>query len=187
MKMRKALIAGFVAIGVTAATATTITLAPNASAAGWESVIDGSFSHYGAFESEWNYLYPWGSDHNGSARMYAGRGGGSHAYLENGVLTLKANRITWDEGHSGANPKPKIYYHSGAVHAKEHILVNDQFPTWDIHGEFRAPSSRGTWPAFWMTGAWSWPPEIDLVEYKGDRYNWFNTFRTSSDISTTKT
>jgi hypothetical protein len=25
-----------------------------------------SFSSYSTFESYWNYLYPWGSDHNGS-------------------------------------------------------------------------------------------------------------------------
>ena len=35
----------------------------------FETVIDGSFANYTTFEQYWNYLYPWGSDHNGAARM----------------------------------------------------------------------------------------------------------------------
>lgn len=27
---------------------------------------------------------------------------------------------------------------------------------------------KGTWPAAWLTGAKSWPPEIDLAEWKGN-------------------
>ena len=27
-----------------------------------------------------------------------------------------------------------------------------------------------------MTGANSWPPESDILEYKGDARNWFNTY-----------
>ncbi|MCK2244969.1 MULTISPECIES: hypothetical protein [unclassified Crossiella] len=37
-------------------------------AATWEDVVtSSSFGGYGALESEWNYRYPWGSDHNGSS------------------------------------------------------------------------------------------------------------------------
>ncbi|HEX8343418.1 MAG TPA: family 16 glycosylhydrolase [Actinoplanes sp.] len=182
MRLRTAAIA---AAAVTAVTVASGVLAPSASAATWESVIDGSLGSYGSLQSEWNYRYPWGSDHNGSARMYGSASDHNHVSLSGGVLTLKATRITWDEGTSTANPHPKIYYHSGAVHAKEQILVNDQFPNWEVRGDFRAPSARGTWPAFWLTGANSWPPESDILEYKGNRNNWFNTFRTSSDVSTT--
>ncbi|KAF8908485.1 hypothetical protein CPB85DRAFT_1436098 [Mucidula mucida] len=28
-----------------------------------------SFSSYSTFETYWNYLYPWGSDHNGSMQI----------------------------------------------------------------------------------------------------------------------
>jgi beta-glucanase (GH16 family) len=56
------------------------------------------------------------------------------------------------------------------------VLVNDQFPNWEVKGDFQAPSARGTWPAFWLTGANSWPPESDILEYKGDARNWFNTY-----------
>ena len=152
----------------------------------WETVIDASsLSSYSAFESKWNYLYPWGSDHNGTARMYASSTDHNHVYLSGGVLTIKATKISWNEGNSTADPHLPIRYHSGAIHAKHQILINDQFPNYEVKGDFQAPSSRGTWPAFWLTGVQSWPPESDILEFKGDSRNWFNTFRTSSDVSST--
>jgi hypothetical protein len=156
-----------------------------ARAAAWEDVINGSFASYGTFEAEWNYLYPWGSDHNGSARMYGSASDHNHIYLGSGVLTLKASRISWDEGTSSSTPHLPIRYHSGAVHAKNQIVVTSQFPEYEVKGEFQAPSAAGTWPAFWLTGVNSWPPESDILEFKGNSDNWFNTFRTSSDVSTT--
>jgi hypothetical protein len=154
----------------------------------WETVLDGAtFNSYAAFEAAWNYLYPWGSDHNGSARMYGSTTDHNHIYLENGVLTEKAVRINWNEGNSSHDPWLPIRYHSGAVHAKTHVLVNDQFPNWEVKGDFQAPSVKGSWPAFWLTGVNSWPPESDILEFKGDANNWQNTFRTPSDVSSTIT
>jgi galactan endo-beta-1,3-galactanase len=166
--------------------AAVLTAREPADAATWETVIDSSsLQSYQALEKEWNYLYPWGSDHNGSARMYGSTTDHNHVYLSDGNLVLKATRITWDEGRSTAKPNLPIRYHSGAVHAKEKILVSDQFPNYEVKGDFQAPSAPGTWPAFWLTGADSWPPESDILEFKGDNRNWFNTFRTSSDVSST--
>lgn len=167
--------------GGAGAAAAALGLTRPAAAATWETVIDGSFASYPALEAAWNHRYPWGSDHNGSARMYGSASDRNHVYLASpGVLTIKATRITWDEGNSSADPHLPIRYHSGAVHAKQHVLVNDQFPNWEVKGEFQAPSARGTWPAFWLTGADSWPPESDILEYKGDARNWFNTYRNAS-------
>ncbi|WP_328996221.1 family 16 glycosylhydrolase [Kribbella sp. NBC_01245] len=144
----------------------------------WETVIGtNTFASYSALESTWNYLYPWGSDHNGTARMYASPTDHNHVYLESGgVLVLKASRISWNEGNSSKDPYLPIRYHSGAIHSKLRLTVNDQFPDWEVKGDFQAPSARGTWPAFWVTGANSWPPESDILEYKGDARNWFNTY-----------
>lgn len=158
------------------------------SKAGWETLMGGNtFSDYANFESSWNYLYPWGSDHNGSARMYASANDRSQVYLEGGnVLVLKASPVSATEGKSTANPYLTIKYHSGAVHAKTQVMVTEQFPNWEVRGEFQAPTSKGTWPAFWLSGAWTWPPELDILELKGSATNWFNTFRSASDVSTTK-
>lgn len=176
---------GVLLVAVVAATVAAVPVR-DAQAATWETLINGSFRDRETLIESWNFGYPWGSDHNGTARMYASATDNNHVYLSpSGVLNLKATRISWDEGNSSSDPYLPIRYHSGAVHAKEQILVNDQFPNYEVKGEFQAPSARGTWPAFWLTGAWSWPPESDILEFKGDNRNWFNTFRTSADVSTT--
>jgi hypothetical protein len=145
--------------------------------AAWETVIDNhSFNNYDNFEAIWNYLYPWGSDHNGSARMYGSSYDHNHIYLNNGVLTLKASQISWDEGNSSSDPYLPINYHSGAIHAKHKILINDNYPNYELKARIQAPSSHGTWPAFWLTGADSWPPESDIMEFKGSNVNWQNTY-----------
>jgi hypothetical protein len=160
----------------------------SSNAAVFETVISNSFSNYGTLEANWNYLYPWGSDHNGSARMYASATDHNHVYLESGgVLRIKATRINWNEGNSSADPHLPIRYHSGAIHAKFHVLVNDQFPNYEIRGDFQAPSVRGSWPAFWLTGVNSWPPESDIMEFKGNTNNWQNTFRAWNDVTSTIT
>ncbi|WP_205510056.1 glycoside hydrolase [Longitalea arenae] len=150
----------------------------------FETVIQNTFANYATFEQYWNYLYPWGSDHNGSARMYGSSTDHNHIYLDgSGVLTIKATRINWNEGNSSADPYLPIRYHSGAINAKFHVLVNDQFPNYEVRGEFQAPSVRGSWPAFWLTGVNSWPPESDIMEFKGNTNNWQNTFRAWNDVS----
>lgn len=186
---RRRAAAGLVGAATVLAAGLVTVLGPTApaQAATWETVIDGSsFTDRNALMREWNFRYPWGPDHNGTARMYASATDNNHVYLSPaGVLNLKATRITWNEGTSTSTPHLPIRYHSGAVHAKDQVLLNDQFPHYELRGEFQAPSARGTWPAFWLTGVNSWPPESDIVEFKGDNRNWFNTFRTASDVSST--
>jgi beta-glucanase (GH16 family) len=153
----------------------------------WETVIDSrSFASYRSFESKWNYLYPWGSDHNGSARMIAGKSNSTYVSLKNKVLHIKAKYISSDEGKSDKNPHLKIKYLSGAIHAKHQVEVTDTWTQYEISGSFKAPIDKGTWPAFWITAVKGWPPESDILEYKGDNVNWQNTFITPSNINTTK-
>jgi galactan endo-beta-1,3-galactanase len=143
-----------------------------------KTIIDGSsFRSYRALESRWNYLYPWGDIHNGTARMVGGPDDHSHISLDDGVLTIKATRVHDDGGLSQPPWNLPIRYHSGTIHAKDHVRVDDEFPVWDVYGEFQAPSRLGTWPAFWLTAVDSWPPESDILEYKGTAENWFNTYK----------
>jgi galactan endo-beta-1,3-galactanase len=175
-----------VVVATAIAVVSSVTTAPNARASTFDTVIaPSSFNSYSALESEWRYQYPWGSDHNGSARMYGSPTDHSQVSLSGGALTLKATRIASDEGASTSAPHLAIKYHSGAVSSRDQIVVNDKFPSYEIKGEFQAPAVRGAWPAFWLTGVTSWPPESDILEYKGDSRNWFNTFRTPGDVSTT--
>ncbi|MER5326025.1 glycoside hydrolase family 16 protein [Streptosporangium roseum] len=144
--------------------------------ASWENIIEkSSFSSTSAFNQEWNHLYPWDGSadtHNGAARMHA-----SQVSLAQGVLTLTATRLAASDGNSPHAPNAPLWYRSGAIHAKEQILVNDQFPEYDIEGEFRTQTGQGIWPAFWTTGTWpAWPPESDILEYVGNATNLFNTW-----------
>ncbi|WP_232241355.1 family 16 glycosylhydrolase [Kutzneria sp. 744] len=169
-------------LAAAAGLAVTLASPPSIShAAPAQTVLSGSFANTSTLQANWDYLYPWGSDHNGSARMSAGQVSAS-----GGVLTLTANKITKDEGTSSSPPHLHINYHSGAVHAKQQVTVSAAHPSWDVSGQFQAPAVRGAWPAFWLTAVNGWPPESDILEFKGQNTNWFNTFRTSSDVSTTK-
>ena len=128
---------------------------------------------FSSLETYWNYLYPWGEDHNGGARMYA-----DHVSVQDGVLVLTAEPVS-DEPANGDIP---INYRSGAIHAKDTFTVKAG-GGYDFSAEFLAPVERGTWPAFWLTGVDSWPPEIDIAEWKGSGDISFNTFNTSSEVT----
>lgn len=139
-----------------------------------------SFSSQSAFDTDWSYNYPWGTDHNGAARMAP-----SQARLStlDGVptLTLTAHRVNGEKPASHGGKQIPIRYLSGAVHAKEHFNVS-RGGGYDFSGEFRATTTRGTWPAFWLTAVQGWPPEIDMAEWKGSGKISFNTFNTSSQV-----
>jgi hypothetical protein len=155
----------------------------------WETVIDGnSFANYTSFEKTWDYLYPWGEDHNGSARMIAGPKEHSYLSLQSGsILHIKADYVIGDIGNSNQNPYLKIKYRSGAIHAKQKVTVSDNYPQYEVSGYFKVPTVKGSWPAFWLTSVDGWPPESDILEYKGDNINWQNTFITPTQVTTVKT
>jgi len=146
-------------------------------------IKEDSFNSERSFEKSWNYFYPWGDTHNGSAKMYKK----NIALLKGGILKLTSEKIYKNEGISKNPPYLKINYHSGAVFSKELITVTDSTPQYVISGYFKAPTKKGTWPAFWLTAAKSWPPEIDILEYKGNHENWQNTFTTTSKFATKRT
>lgn len=129
-----------------------------------ETILDGtSFNSVAALEAEWNYNYPWGQTHNGSAKMYP-----SQLSLAGGVLTSTA--VTPDPNGSAYK------YAAGTIHLKESICITEQYPEWTFSGEFQAPNAQGTWPAFWITRAGDWTHEVDILEFKGTTENWFNTY-----------
>jgi PKD repeat protein len=137
--------------------------ATSAAQAEWETVIPIDSLKPGNFGTYWNWFYPWGDTHNGNAKMYVDQ------------VTLDASGTATIVAET-PDPESGWKYRSGAFHSKAQIIVDDQYPEWDIKGEFKAPVVKGSWPAFWPTGAWNWPPEVDILEFKGDNYNWFNTY-----------
>ncbi|KAF5383277.1 hypothetical protein D9615_005041 [Tricholomella constricta] len=139
-----------------------------------------SFSSYSTFESYWAYLYPWGSDHNGSARMKGSSTDHSNIVVASSTLSLIATPTSNpNPPTSTSNPHPAIHY---ARRASHDLLFGHPANGYTISGDFSAPTARGTWPAFWLTAVNSWPPEVDIGEWKGTANNWFNTFNTSSIV-----
>ncbi|KAJ5988964.1 hypothetical protein N7481_004174 [Penicillium waksmanii] len=114
-----------------------------------------------------NYNYPWGDTHNGAAIMKES----NSVIADAGILTLNAT-------YTGASD---YAYDSGTVYAKQQFTV-EAGGGLDFSAQFIAPVETGTWPAFWLNGVNSWPPEIDVAEWKGSGDISFNTFNSSSEV-----
>jgi hypothetical protein len=141
-----------------------IALLPNAAQAeGWETVIPVDSLKPANFDTYWNWFYRWGDTHNGSAKMYIDQ----VTIDADGTVTIVAET---------PDPESEWKYRSGAFHSKAKGSCDECYPEWDLKGEFKAPTVKGSWPAFWYNGIWNWPPEIDILEFKGNPFNWFNTY-----------
>ena len=119
--------------------------------------------------NHWNNAYPWGNSHNGSAYMYS-----SQVNMQGGWMQLHAQR---GGAPSGFN------FSSGTIYCKTQIVVDDQHLNWTIQGSFQADPESGSWPAMWLCYAYGWPPESDIMEFKGDANCWQNTFQTSGQCT----
>lgn len=120
--------------------------------------------------SVWAYSYPWADHHNYSAVVRE-----SQVAVKDGKLVLTATRVAgdnWikdDKGETGytdniGEKKWRKYSHlTGVVHLpfSRYPLSGNLY----MEGRFRMPDRSGFWPAFWLNGNNSWPPEIDIFEY----------------------
>ncbi len=118
----------------------------------------------------WKYNYPWSDHHNYSAIARP-----SQVAVRDGKLVLTATRVAddnWikdDKGETGytdniGEKKWRKYSHlTGVVYLpfSKYPLNGNIY----IEGKFRMPDKSGFWPAFWLNGNNSWPPEIDIFEY----------------------
>ncbi|CAI4210961.1 unnamed protein product [Parascedosporium putredinis] len=121
-----------------------------------------SFDSKEEFDKYWGPLYPWGSDHNGSARMRD-----SQVRLENGTVTITAQRVNGEPQATHGGKKLDIRYLSGAIHALEHYAVQAGGGI-DYIADLKVKAMA---------------PEIDMAEWKGTGKISFNTFNTSSQVS----
>ncbi|CBX90634.1 similar to glycoside hydrolase family 16 [Plenodomus lingam JN3] len=125
-------------------------------------------------EKYFDYGYPWGT---GAAFMDP-----SHVTIPTpGVLRLTAQPVSGKRPVCH-NPKIIINYLSGAVHSKQNFTVTER-QGFAVNFKVKAPVVRGTWPAVWLLSAESWPPEVDIAEFKGSGKISMNTYNTSSQVT----
>lgn len=135
-------------------------------------IPDTCFDSQADLETYFGYNYPWGDTHNGAALMAAAQA----TIVHNAYLQLQSD-YTGPQADNAA-----LSYRSGTVYALQPLTVAAGGGL-DCQANFVAPVAEGTWPAWWLTGVNSWPPEIDLAEWKGTGMISLNTFNTSSEVA----
>jgi beta-glucanase (GH16 family) len=106
----------------------------------------------------WAMGQPWGRFHSMFPHQYYSD---SDAYAKNGKLHLR-NRYA-----------PKILRDKDSNYQCTYAtgLINTYYSNNFTHGYFairsKNPHGPATWPAFWLTGKYHWPPEIDIFEMYG--------------------
>lgn len=99
----------------------------------------------------------------------------SNIELLNGYAYFKTQKLTTPINISGTN----YYYTSGEIVSKfDDIPYCSSFSDAGyLYGMFeircKLPKKHGQYPAYWLLGNTSWPPEIDLFEFNGNDHNMF--------------
>lgn len=108
-----------------------------------------------------NGTYPWGGHtHNGNVYMVTG-----NATQISGGWRLRATQ----PGQNGYKYKSGVIYDSGTLKLRSNKAIGAQ-------AYIKAPTARGTWPAFWITTLGGWTGEVDIAEWKGSGTVWQNTY-----------
>ena len=136
---------------------------PPSNFSGWEKVFEDNFDGTSLDKSKWNPTYNWGPTHN--HRAYCAE---ENVIVSDGTLKLKGEKKTHPDAKGRTakfNGKEiPVDYTSGAIDTKGKFEVKYGY----IEGRFKAPSQKGTWPAFWTLQD-GWPPEIDILEIPASR------------------
>jgi len=102
-----------------------------------------------------NGTLPWGAHTDHGSEYYQSWDAGFDCC---GVLTIHS--IYNSGGHR---------YESGVVYGKTQVPASGYgYVTVDVNVQNPNVGVRGTWPAFWLDTTKSWPPEIDIAEFKGN-------------------
>ncbi|KAK8055696.1 glycoside hydrolase family 16 protein [Apiospora rasikravindrae] len=130
-----------------------------------------------AFDTHWSHNYPWGTDHNGGARM-------NPLQDLHGQQRPDPDRLARLRRAPRHQRRPAVPRALPVGHRLREAAAHRQAGGgYDLEAEFKAPVAKGTWPAFWLTAVKGWPPEIDVAEWKGSGKISFNTFNTSSQVA----
>jgi beta-glucanase (GH16 family) len=142
----------------------------------WKIVFLDEFDGAALDRSKWDPYYTWGK--KGTVERHQNYDAwvlDENTTLENGLLRLKCEPDR-DNRHA-------YTYSTGVVTATHLICRSGDYIEAKMkipHGRSDAEYSNGLWPAFWLTGRTSWPPEIDIHEFFGCN-TYYQTTMHSSD------
>jgi hypothetical protein len=106
-------------------------------------------------------VLPWGSHTDNGSEYYTITNslGKPCVTFSNGMLTLTSYYY----------PQNGYNYQSGVVYANVDVPTSGyNYVTLDADIYTPYAGTTGCWPAFWLDSAWTWPPEIDIAEFKGN-------------------
>jgi autotransporter-associated beta strand protein len=113
--------------------------------ADWRVVFADEFSGSTLDTVKWAPQYEWGRTHNHAAYMLDQ----NIEFQGDGNLSLVGRR-------QSTNGKP---FSSGVISSHGTFRITEGY----IEARVKMPTTRGSWPAFWMLRG-GWPPEIDIME-----------------------
>lgn len=161
-----------------------LTFAEEWSTFSWNSNPSTRNTGYRTPNGKWNTVFPYGPGDrtlpdNGERQWYADPGWLQDPFsLTNNGLRITAR--TADPSQLGGQYNPSsLPYISGLLTTDD--AFRQQYGYWEIR--MRTPRGKGFWPALWLlardhslytvspNNTYDWPPEIDIMEAHGDRWN----------------
>lgn len=104
---------------------------------------------------------PWGSHDDNGTEWYSPTNsyGQPCVTMTNNELTLTSYYI----------PQNGYHYQSGVVYCNVDVPNSGyNYVSLDVDMYTPYAGTTGCWPAFWLDSAWTWPPEVDIAEFKGN-------------------
>jgi beta-glucanase (GH16 family) len=122
----------------------------------WQLVFEDNFDSLNT--QKWRLGQAWGEFHPEVRHQYYSK---EMIFTKDGYLHLK-----------GEYAPKKFKYNDSLIEIPLAIgLINSDISFQQKYGYFeirsKNPKGAATWPAFWLTGAHKWPPEIDIFEMYG--------------------
>ncbi|MFM9946220.1 MAG: family 16 glycosylhydrolase, partial [Bacteroidia bacterium] len=125
---------------------------------GWQLTFEDNFDSLNRLK--WRLGQPWGDFHDGQPYQHYSP---SNIKVQDGFLYLE-----------GKYSPRELKFNDSIITIPYSVgLINSDISFMQKYGYFeircKNPHGPASWPAFWLTGAHHWPPEIDILEMYGKR------------------
>ncbi|MFM6984665.1 MAG: family 16 glycosylhydrolase [Chitinophagaceae bacterium] len=125
---------------------------------GWTISFEDNFDSLNT--KKWRLGQPWGEYHPGNPHQYYSK---EMISADSGFLHLRGTYRP--KRFASGDSSIVIPYAVGLINSD--ISFQQKYGYFEIRS--KNPGGAATWPAFWLTGAHKWPPEIDIFEMYGKK------------------